>query len=158
MNKQEKLIKNIINELYENNYELESEILDYTLKCYPEMIIEESFENIKQDEKVNNALDILNYQCKRNDRLMIKLNSLLNENDRDIRVNKIEEELREIQTKKIISVKEFTKIYSYSSDWQKNRRSRIRDRLPFIRVTDGGKITYNVKDVEIWFENNNIQF
>lgn len=66
--------------------------------------------------------------------------------------------LEKAQIKKYISVKEFTDIYGKSSDWQKNRRSRIRDRLPSIQTIENGKITYNVNDIELWFENNNIRF
>lgn len=63
---------------------------------------------------------------------------------------------KEIKSKKFISVKEFTKIYGYSSDWQKNRRGRIHDFLPYIQTSTKGKITYDVTEVDIWFLNNNI--
>lgn len=102
--------------------------------------------------------DIFEWIENGNAKLLIRLNNLLEEKDKDKDIIKLEEKMNEIQAKRIISVREFTKIYNYSSDWQKNRRSRIKDRLPFIQVTENGKITYNVKDIEIWFENNNIQF
>ena len=69
-----------------------------------------------------------------------------------------EEEIKKIQAKKYITVQEFSLIYNYSSSWQKNRRSRLHDRLPYRQNVRGGKITYEVKKVEIWFENNDCNF
>lgn len=87
----------------------------------------------------------------------ISLSELLEDNKKEFYQNQIKSiDIEKIQKKKYISVKEFTEIYSFSEDWQKNRRARIRDRLPFIQTTDGGKITYNVEEIEIWFDNNNI--
>ncbi|RXJ98805.1 hypothetical protein CRU98_08550 [Arcobacter sp. CECT 8986] len=91
----------------------------------------------------------------RYDKPLVKLNNLLEEKEKYQEILEIEKEMTKIQAKKIISVKEFTEIYGYSSDWQKNRRGRIHDHLPYVQTTRGGKITYNVRDVEIWFENNN---
>lgn len=71
-------------------------------------------------------------------------------------MNLTEEDIKIIRAKKYITVKEFTQIYSYSSDWQRNRRSRIHDHLPFIQIIRSGKITYDVEKVENWFENNTI--
>ena len=71
-------------------------------------------------------------------------------------MNLTEEDIKVIRAKKYITVKEFTQIYSYSSDWQRNRRSRLYDHLPFIQIIRGGKITYDVEKVENWFENNTI--
>jgi len=65
------------------------------------------------------------------------------------------QEIEKIQAKKYITVKEFTEIYNYSSDWQKNRRSRIHDHLPYQQTKNGGKITYVVSEIETWFQNNN---
>lgn len=155
MNEQVKLIKEIINDLYLNNSELDSRLLDYN---YNHLYLHGNPDIEVEDEKVLDAIEIVEFISSKNNKTMIKLNSLLDKKDKDIRVIELEQKMLEVQAKKIITVKEFTKIYGYSSDWQKNRRSRIRDRLPYIQTVDGGKITYNVKDVELWFENNNIQF
>ena len=67
-----------------------------------------------------------------------------------------EQEIKRIQAKKYISVKEFTEIYGFGADWQRNRRSRIHNHLPYMQNTSNGKIMYKIVDVEIWFENNNV--
>lgn len=76
--------------------------------------------------------------------------------DRSLDVKEFELNIKEIQDKKYINVKEFQLVYGYSPEWQKNRRSRMYNTLPYIQTVEGGKITYNVKDVNIWFENENI--
>lgn len=73
-------------------------------------------------------------------------------------MNLREEEIKKIQAKKYITVQEFSLIYNYSSSWQKNRRARLHDRLPYRQNIRGGKITYEVEKVEIWFENNDCNF
>lgn len=70
------------------------------------------------------------------------------------RIQKIEESITKIQHKKLITVKEFTELYGFSSDWQKNRRGRLKDHLPYNQYTVGGMIKYNIDEVEIWFKNN----
>lgn len=85
------------------------------------------------------------------------LSELLEDNKKEFYQNQIKSiDIEKIQKKKYITTKEFVEIFGFSEDWQKNRRARIRDRLPFIQTIDGGKITYNVEEIEIWFENNNI--
>lgn len=71
------------------------------------------------------------------------------------RMQKIEESITKIQHKKLINVQEFTELYGFSSDWQKNRRGRLNDHLPYNQNMVNGKITYNIDEVEIWFKNNN---
>lgn len=87
---------------------------------------------------------------------MIKLNSLLEVKEKNQEVLEIEKEMAKLQAKKYITVKQFTEIYGYSSDWQKNRRGRIHDPLPSRQDGHNKKITYVVSDIETWFENNNI--
>ncbi|MGE4517587.1 MAG: hypothetical protein AB7D96_12095 [Arcobacteraceae bacterium] len=87
--------------------------------------------------------------------MAIELNNLLTYEDRIKEVIDLEQEMKKIQAKKYINVKEFTEIYGYSSDWQKNRRGRVHDHLPFRQDGHNRKITYVVSDVETWFENNN---
>lgn len=89
---------------------------------------------------------------------LIKLNTILESKEKYNEVLEIEKEMTKIQAKKIITVKEFKEIYGYSPEWQKNRRSRINSALPYIQTVEGGKVTYNVKEVNNWFENENIVF
>jgi hypothetical protein len=112
-----------------------------------------------QEYKENGLYTILNEDKEVNkqfDTQLINLNSLLDKQDQFNEVLEIEKQMAKIQAKKYITVKEFSEIYDYSSDWQKNRRGRIHDHLPFRQTTGGGKITYEVKEIEIWFENNNL--
>lgn len=84
------------------------------------------------------------------------INKLLEEIDEEFDIVKVKKDMAKIHSKEVISVKEFKEKYGYSPEWQKNRRGRIHNSLPFIQTVEGGKITYNVKDVNIWFENENI--
>lgn len=85
------------------------------------------------------------------------LSELLEDNKKEFYQNKIKSiDIEKIQKKKYISVKEFTEIYGKSSDWQKDRRGRLRNKLPFIQEKLGSNILYKVEDIEIWFENNSI--
>ena len=90
------------------------------------------------------------------DKPLVKLNHLLDKKEQYQEVLDIEKEMMKLQSKKYITVKEFTDIYGYSSDWQKNRRGRIHDPLPSRQDGHNKKITYVVSDIETWFENNNI--
>ena len=64
-----------------------------------------------------------------------------------------EKEMKRIQAKKNITVKEFTEIYNISKTSQQNYRSRLYDPLPYHQKVEGGNITYAVEEVEKWFEN-----
>jgi len=63
-------------------------------------------------------------------------------------------EIEKIQAKKLITVKEFTEIYNRGAEWQRNRRGKIHNKLPFRQEKKGGKVLYNVEEVENWFVNN----
>lgn len=88
------------------------------------------------------------------DKPLIKLNNLLEITDRNKELVDIEMQMKKIQAKKYISVKEFTEIYGKSSDWQRNRRGRIRNKLPFMQEKSGSNVMYKVEDIEVWFQNN----
>jgi len=60
--------------------------------------------------------------------------------------------IEEIQQKKEITVKEFEVIYNISKSSQATYRGRLYDPLPFHQVVQNGNITYNVKEVELWKE------
>ena len=65
----------------------------------------------------------------------------------------IQKHMAKIQSKKIISVKEFTDRYGVSKTSQQDYRGRLRDPLPHHQKVRGGKITYIVEEVEQWLEN-----
>lgn len=52
-----------------------------------------------------------------------------------------------------ITVKQFTQKYKISDDSQRTHRGKRKDPLPYIQLTEGGNITYNVKIVDKWYEN-----
>lgn len=155
MKKDIKLIKEIINELYETNYEFNSLTLSYFTKFIPEMTydIEFDFNNSVTDDKLLESSGIFSFIDNKNNKLMIKLNHLLDLKDRDERVTLIEEKIIEIQSKKNITVREFEKIYNISISSQRDYRCRIKDPLPFHQKVKKGKIVYVVEEVEKWFEN-----
>ena len=61
--------------------------------------------------------------------------------------------IAKIQQKKNITVKEYTEIYDMSKGAQETARGRLHDPLPYHQIVPGGKITYNVEEVEKWREN-----
>jgi hypothetical protein len=63
------------------------------------------------------------------------------------------QEMTKIQSKKYITVKEFSEIYSISKTSQQNYRGRIHDPLPYHQKVEGGKISYIVEEVKNWLEN-----
>lgn len=65
----------------------------------------------------------------------------------------VKKHMAKIQSKKYITVNEFEEIYSVSKTSQQNYRGRIHDPLPYHQKVFRGKILYNVKEVEQWFEN-----
>lgn len=113
-------------------------------------------ENTNQQTKKPTKKDLWSEYISDFDVPLIKLNNLLEVEEKKPEIIKIENNLNQLHNKKHISVKEFTTLYGFSSDWQKNRRGRIHDNLPYHQNATGGKITYIIKEIEIWFENNNI--
>jgi hypothetical protein len=69
--------------------------------------------------------------------------------------NKLQERMESIplSEKKLISVKEFEKVYSISEESQRKLRKRLKDPLPFIQIEKRGNVLYNHKEVDKWFEN-----
>lgn len=107
-----------------------------------------------QNNGLENIVDKKNEYIDSMDTQLIKLNSLLEKADKVKEVIDIEMQMKKIQAKKYISVKEFTEIYGKSSDWQRNRRGRIRNKLPFMQEKSGSNVMYKVEDIEVWFQNN----
>ena len=65
----------------------------------------------------------------------------------------IEVYMAKIQSKKYITVKEFSEIYNVSISSQQNYRGRIYDPLPYHQKVFRGNITYIVSEIEKWLEN-----
>jgi hypothetical protein len=147
--KTEKVIKEVIEDILElRKKKLRTDIYDDTSFFYP------------NEESQREKKERINYRQTRTikefDIPLIKLNKILEKEEQYQEVIEIEKQMKKLQLKKYINVKEFTEIYGFSSDWQKNRRARIRNRLPFIQTANSGKITYCVEEIEIWFENYNV--
>lgn len=86
-------------------------------------------------------------------RRVIELNETLDDDEKLQEVADLELEIRKMQSKKNITVKEFAEIYNVSKTSQQNYRSRLYDPLPYHQKVQGGKIVYVVEEVEQWFEN-----
>lgn len=80
------------------------------------------------------------------------LNGLLTENQ-DEKAVKIVQKITKINYKKYLSVSEFAEKYGVSKASQQQYRSRLYNALPYHQNVAGGKITYNVEEVEKWFLN-----
>ena len=79
------------------------------------------------------------------------LNSIKIKNIQEI--NDIEVYMAKIQSKKYITVKEFSEIYNVSVSSQQNYRGRLYDPLPYHQKVFRGNITYIVSEIEKWLEN-----
>ncbi len=84
---------------------------------------------------------------------LIKLNHLLEKKEQYQEVIDLEQQMKKIQSKKNITVKEFSEIYNISKTSQQNYRGRLNDPLPYHQKVEGGKIVYVVEEVEKWFDN-----
>lgn len=65
-----------------------------------------------------------------------------------------EKEIKKIQAKKYINVKEFAEIYNMCKSSQAGYRGRLNEPLPYHQKVERGKIIYNVVEVEIWIKIN----
>jgi len=116
-----------------------------------ELTLTNALSEIKLVEIPFNALTFYDYKLKKLRKSIldkvIELNHML--------TNPIQRVVRmeEIQVKKNITVKEFADIYNISKTSQQNYRGRFNDPLPYHQKVEGGKITYVVKEVEEWLEN-----
>ena len=154
MKNKTKQIKEILNQLYVTNSDFDSLTLSYISKFYPQIFtVEDFYENVELDERIKEAQEIFNFVSKKNINLMIQLNNLLDKEDKNIEVLKLEEKMKEIQVKKFITTDEFEKIYNISKSSQRDYRSRLYNPLPYHQKIAKGKIVYVVEEVEKWFEN-----
>lgn len=149
--KQVKQLQDLIKEFKEYDYSIVDKKTNYLFE-YDCLDFDGSLEN-GIDERIEKANDIFEYIENQNHKLLIKLNNLLDEKDKDTDITKLEEKMKVIQVKKYITVDEFEKIYNISKSSQKNLRGRLTDKLPYHQKVAGGKIVYVVNEVEKWFEN-----
>jgi hypothetical protein len=154
MNKnQTETIKQIIKEFKEYDYSLVDKRFKFFFdNDYVDIFYEINEEN-ENNKELNELLEIFDYIEEKNDKLLIKLNNLLDEKDKDNDINKLEEEIKLIQNKKYITVNEFEKMFNVSKSSQRDLRSRLRNPLPYHQKIEGGKIVYVVSEVEKWFSN-----
>ena len=97
----------------------------------------------KNDENTIEAFDVP----------LVRLNRLLKKADQFDEVLEIEKQMTKLHAKKFLTVKEFAEKYNIGKTSQQNYRGRLHDPLPYHQKVLGGKITYNVQEVEEWFEN-----
>ena len=84
---------------------------------------------------------------------MIKLNSVLEVKNKVKEVVDLEQQIKKMQAKKYISIKEFAEIYGKSKTSQQGLRGRINNPIPYRQTVKNGAITYEVEVVEKWFKN-----
>ena len=132
------------------------ELVEYLLRIRERELIENE-ENallVNSFEGNNFNLEKENESTRqRFDERLITLNNLLKKEERNPTVLDIEEQMRKIQAKKYISVKEMTLIHNMSKTSQQNYRERLYNPLPYHQKVVGGKITYTVEEIEKWLEN-----
>jgi len=128
--------------------EVINHILEYRNK---EIYDNENVYTSKYDYEEKDRLN--NITTNKYDIPLVKLNKLLKQEERYKEILEIEKQMIKIQSKKNISVKEFAEIYNVSKTSQQNYRGRIHNPLPYHQKVEGGKITYNVEEVEQWFDN-----
>jgi len=150
MNKsQEKIIQIIKNEEIKTNEEYREEIEDRNSFLY---YLTQEYEQIS-DSDLDEIFSKMNKYEQKYFNLLFKVNNLLKYENKDKTLMNLEQELKNIQVKKNITVNEFTKIYNVSKSSQANFRGRLYDPLPFHQKVLGGKIVYVVEEVEKWFQN-----
>lgn len=84
---------------------------------------------------------------------LLKLNNLLEKDFQNREVLEIEKNMAKLHGKEYLSVKELEDKYDISKNTQAQYRSRMHDPLPYRQIVLNGKITYVVKDVEQWLQN-----
>jgi len=89
---------------------------------------------------------------------VIKLNNTLDKEEQLKEVVDLEQEIKNIQAKRYISPKELSQLLpNMSISQQQTYRGRIKDKIPYHQTASRGGVTYIVKDVKVWMENNNIR-
>ncbi len=147
MNKKE---KEIIKSTIDNLLEIRHKEMNRKTTTYGDFIAYEEDKGTT-DEDVHNAREL--YIAIENE--LIKLNSLLNIEDKNQEVIDIEQQMKKIQVKKYITTDEMKEIYNISISSQKDYRGRLNDPLPFTQKKFRGKIIYIVEDIEKWLKSQN---
>ncbi len=131
---------------------------------YNDLGIDQNEINNMTDEEFDEAYDSQFYEYQhtysniweefhsRFDKTLVELNALLETNDQLDEVLEIEKKMQEIKSKKFITTSQFELLYGYGTDWQKNKRSKTKESLPYIQEYSGATIRYDVKEVENWFD------
>ena len=145
MNKTEIIKKTMSKLLYIDNKVNSIKKPSHLRKCkyIPSSQFNEYHED-RYDEKIEGFLEILDYIELEHIELVIELNNMLKKEDRDPKICDLEQQMKEMQVKKYITVKEFEKIYNISSSKQKGYRSRLNDPLPYHQKVQGEKNVYMV--------------
>ena len=118
---------------------------------------EESYADLLEAEnKIVEYQEVyVNYQHNSTDELRTKIESL-GQIIVDL-ADKLKEQANQIpiSEKKLITVKEFERLYSIAEGTQETLRGRrkINDPLPYTQITPRGTILYNCVEVDKWFEN-----
>ena len=68
-------------------------------------------------------------------------------------VLEVQKHMAKIQSKKFITIKEYTDIYGASKTSQQGYRGRRKNPLPYKQEVEGGKILYSIEEVEKWRDN-----
>ena len=132
------------------------EIIEFLLGVRERQLIENEETSRLVNSFPENHYDLEKEICETMERFeerLITLNRLLKKEEQNKEVLDIEQQMKKIQSKKNITVKEFSEIYNVSKTSQQNYRGRIHDKLPYHQKVEGGKIVYVVEEVEKWFEN-----
>jgi len=138
-------------ESIESKYEDKSET---ELVEVPHMLKEKNEYWYSYTEKMTELLFDTFESLKKQTRFLISLLEKNKQPKLEKKLTAVEVEM--IQAKEYITVQEFTILFRQNSAWQKNRRGRLRDHLPHIKLDDGGSIMYNKQEVKTWLDNNNI--
>lgn len=161
MKKNQEVIKEIIADLLNIRRVRYDEYMDLlTQKEWTEDIIndgkpsvfKEIFHEIEGTQEKNEN-DIMEDFISEFDVPLVKLNNLLNNEDRNDEVLEIEKRMARLNSKKILTVKDLEEKYNISKSAQQQYRSRLYNSLPYHQKVIGGKITYNLEEVEKWLEN-----
>lgn len=149
MNKNTLIIKSCIEELLSLRQKRFDEYIDLKIKEHWALdIMNNGHTPIPDEDKIIWEEFVSDF-----DFPLLKLNSLLEKDFQNREVLEIEKNMVKLHGKEYLSVKEFEDKYDISKNTQAQYRSRMHDPLPYRQIVLNGKITYVVKDVEQWLQN-----
>ena len=119
--------------------------------------------NIEADNKINEiikiSIDLLKGPKKEIEEVknaIVNLNSLLSTNNQIKPIIDLEQEMKKIEVKNILTPKQFSEKYNISISRQRDFRNRLNNALPYHQMVHRGAISYYVNEVDKWLESNNI--